>query len=120
MRAVADLEAHRRETAKAEQKLTLARLALEQVESEAADWMPVVAQEDAMLAFLEERLTEIGRDVLFVFDDTFCDLVEPVKSTALEWLLQAAEERPLLYMTADDPTVAWAEDHHGVLSMVRM
>lgn len=120
MRAVADLEAYRRETARSEQLLGLARAALDRCEAELRDCLPAGTDADQMLAFLDNRLLKAEGEAVLVFDDTFATVQEPVRITALDWLLHAAQGRTLMYLTDDEATVAWAETHPGELTSVRM
>ncbi len=120
MRAVADLEAYRRETARSEQLLGLARGALARCQAELADNLPAGADSEKLLAFLDKRLQSAEGEAVLVFDDTFATVQEPVRITALDWLLHAAQGRTLMYLTDDEATVAWAETHPGELTSVRM
>ena len=110
MRAVADLEAHRRETARVEQSVAAARRALETRQAEASSSSPGT-QRDNVLAFLEERLAATSDKVALVFVDTFSSVPEMVRISALDRLDTAASSRPLTYLTDDGATLAWARNH---------
>jgi hypothetical protein len=110
MRAVADLEAHRRETARVEQFVDAARRTLEARQSEASSSSPAT-QRDAVLGFLEERLTT--SDAPLVFVNTFASIPEMVRISALDRLVAAASDRAVVYLTDDAATLAWTQDNLG-------
>jgi hypothetical protein len=110
MRAVADLEAHRRETARVEQFVLAARRTLEARQSEASSSSPGT-QRDAVLSFLEGRLG--ASDSPTVFLNTFAGVSEMVRIAALDRLVDAAASRSFVYLTDDAATLAWAQDNLG-------
>jgi hypothetical protein len=116
MRAVADLEAHRRETTRVEQFVMAARQTLEARQSEASNSSPGT-QRDAVLSFLEDRLG--ASDSPMVFLDTFAGVSEMVRISALDRLVDAAADRSVVYLTDDAATLAWAQDNLGESAPVR-
>ena len=110
MRAVADLEAHRRETTRVEQFVLAARRTLEARQSEASSSSPGT-QRDAVLSFLEDRLGT--SDSPMVFLNTFAGVSEMVRISALDRLVEAAASRSFVYLTDDAATLAWAQDNLG-------
>jgi hypothetical protein len=110
MRAVADLEAHRRETSRVEQFVLAARRTLEARQSEASSSSPGT-QRDAVLSFLEGRLG--ASDSPTVFLNTFAGVSEMVRIAALDRLVDAAASRSFVYLTDDAATLAWAQDNLG-------
>ncbi len=110
MRAVADLEAHRRETTRVEQFVLAARRTLEARQSEASSSSPGT-QRDALLSFLEDRLST--SDSPMVFLNTFAGVSEMVRISALDRLVEAAASRSFVYLTNDAATLAWAQDNLG-------
>jgi hypothetical protein len=110
MRAVADLEAHRRETTRVEQFVLAARRTLEARQSEASSSSPAT-QRDAVLSFLEDRLG--ASDTPMVFLNTFAGVSEMVRISALDRLVDAAANRSVVYLTDDAATLAWAQDNLG-------
>jgi hypothetical protein len=119
MRAVADLEAYRRETAQAEQVVAFARSTLERRLAAEAAWVPAAVHEQAIMACLDAHIAGLGTGLVLVFDETFAGLPEPFKTTVLEWLIRVGAATPLRYLTNDEATLAWAETHLGELTMVR-
>lgn len=110
IRAVADLEAHRRETTRVEQFVLAARRTLEARQSEASSSSPGT-QRDALLSFLEDRLST--SDSPMVFLNTFAGVSEMVRISALDRLVEAAASRSFVYLTNDAATLAWAQDNLG-------
>jgi hypothetical protein len=110
MRAVADLEAHRRETTRVEQFVLAARRTLEARQSEASSSSPGT-QRDAVLSFLEDRLG--ASDSPMVFLNTFAGVSEMVRISALDRLVDAAASRSFVYLTDDAATLAWAQNNLG-------
>ncbi len=110
MRAVADLEAHRRETTRVEQFVLAARRTLEARQSEASSSSPGT-QRDAVLSFLEDRLG--ASDSPTVFLNTFAGVSEMVRISALDRLVDAAASRSFVYLTDDAATLAWAQNNLG-------
>jgi hypothetical protein len=110
MRAVADLEAHRRETTRVEQFVLAARRTLDARQSEASSSSPGT-QRDAVLSFLEGRLS--ASDSPTVFLNTFAGVSEMVRISALDRLVDAAASRSFVYLTDDAATLAWAQDNLG-------
>lgn len=110
MRAVADLEAHRRETTRVEQFVLAARRTLEVRQSEASSSSPGT-QRDAVLSFLENRLG--ASDSPAVFLNTFAGVSEMVRISALDRLVDAAASRSFVYLTDDAATLAWAQNNLG-------
>jgi hypothetical protein len=108
MRAVADLEAHRRETTRVEQFVEAARRTLETRQSEATSSSPAT-QRDTVLSFLEERLTT--SDTPLVFVNTFSGVPEMVRISALDRLIES--DRAVVYLTDDAATLAWTQDNLG-------
>jgi hypothetical protein len=119
MRAVADLEAHRRETAQAEQVVAFSRATLERRLAAEESWVPAVVHEEAIMACLNAHIAGLGSGLVLVFDDTFAAFPEPFKTTALGWLISAGAGTPLRYLTNDEATLAFAETHLGELTLVR-
>jgi hypothetical protein len=110
MRAVADLEAHRRETTRVEQFVLAARRTLEARQADASSSSPGT-QRDAVLSFLEDRLA--ASDSPMVFLNTFAGVSEMVRISALDRLVDAAASRSFVYLTDDAATLAWAQDNLG-------
>ncbi len=110
MRAVADLEAHRRETTRVEQFVLAARRTLEARQSEASSSSPGT-QRDAVLSFLEDRLGASDSPTIFL--NTFAGVSEMVRISALDRLVDAAASRSFVYLTDDAATLAWAQDNLG-------
>lgn len=110
MRAVADLEAHRRETTRVEQFVLAARRTLEARQSEASSSSPGT-QRDVVLSFLEDRLG--ASDSPTVFLNTFAGVSEMVRISALDRLVDAAANRSFVYLTDDAATLAWGQNNLG-------
>jgi hypothetical protein len=115
MRAVADLEAHRRETTRVAQFVDAARRTLEARQSEATSSSPAT-QRDTVLSFLEERLTASETPLVFV--NAFAGIPEMVRISALDRLVEAATNRAVVYLTDDAATLAWAQDNLGEVTPV--
>lgn len=108
MRAVADLEAHRRETTRVEQAVEAARKAVQAREAEQGNSISG-SNDDVLLAFVDKKLTSTGKKVSLVFDNTFSTVAQGSRARLLDRLADAAADRSVLYLTDDEFTMAWAQ-----------
>jgi hypothetical protein len=125
MRAVADVEAHRRETARVaetmvaaaatvtlrSEELTETEKLIAELPDESAEVVEVVEAEEppsAFVVFVQERLASLPADTPVFFDNTFSNLEPAIRWSLLSYLHKRSDVQ-CIYLGESSDLLNWAE-----------
>ncbi len=115
MRAVASLEAHRRETASVVRSVELARAVLGQrrVELERLQASQHSIKPSHLVGVVAQARQLNGMAPLF-FDDALVNLDDEALDGAFQTLVELAKSNQIIYLTSDDRVISWARSRPDI------
>ena len=115
MRAVASLEAHRRETASVVRSVELARAVLGQrrVELERLQASQNSVKPSHLATVVAQARQLNGMAPLF-FDDALVNLDDEALHGAFQTLVELAKSNQIVYLTSDDRVISWAKSRPDI------